>query len=166
MNYIKPNLVVWNMKKLLISFSARENGNCDEIAKYLDQEEDNNAKTEESAMAVVMCNGKILVTNEMIYGKATLSLPKGHTEENESSLESSIRECYEETNVVINETNLVKKLTPYSYEFLTPSNKLIRKTLIPYLFEIYDFGNPLSKEERIMSAEWMSIEEFLLGCPY
>ena len=28
------------MKKLLISFSARENGNCDEIAKYLAQEED------------------------------------------------------------------------------------------------------------------------------
>lgn len=28
------------MKKLLISFSARENGNCDEIAKYLAKEED------------------------------------------------------------------------------------------------------------------------------
>ena len=125
-----------------------------------------NTKIEESAMAVVMCNGKILVTNEMIYGKATLSLPKGHTEENESPIETSIRECYEETNVVINESNLVKKLTPYSYEFLTPSNKLIRKILIPYLFEIYDFGNPLSKEERIISAEWMSIERFLSVCPY
>ena len=78
-----------------------------------------NAKIEESAMAVVVCNGKILATNEMIYGRATLSLPKGHIEENETALKTSIRECYEETNIVINETNLVEKLTPYSYEFLT-----------------------------------------------
>ena len=123
-------------------------------------------KIEESAMAVVMCNGKILATNETIYGKAVLSLPKGHTEENETSLEASIRECYEETNIVIHKSNLVKKLTPYSYEFLTPSNKLIRKILIPYLFEVYDFGNPLPKEERMISVEWMNIEEFLSACPY
>ena len=125
-----------------------------------------NAKIEESAMAVVVCNGKILVTNEMIYGRATLSLPKGHIEENETALKTSIRECYEETNIVINETNLVEKLTPYSYEFLTPSNRLIRKTLIPYLFEIYDWGNPLPKEERMVFVEWMDIKEFLTVCPY
>ena len=34
------------------------------------------AKVELSAMAVVMCNGKILSTNEMIFGKETLSLLK------------------------------------------------------------------------------------------
>ena len=63
-------------------------------------------------------------------------------------------------------TNLVEKLTPYSYEFLTPSNRLIRKTLIPYLFEIYDWGNPLPKEERMVFVEWMDIKEFLTVCPY
>ncbi len=124
------------------------------------------AKLEESAMAVVMCKGKILATNEIIYGKATISLPKGHTETNETALEASIRECYEETNIEINESHLVKKLTPYQYEFLTPANKLIRKTLIPYVFEVSNFGNPLPKEERMISVEWMNIEEFLALCPY
>lgn len=125
-----------------------------------------NAQIEESAMAIVMCKGKILTINEMIYGKETLSLPKGHKEDNETLLETSIRECYEETNIVINEFCLVKKLTPYTYEFLNPSNKLIRKTIIPYLFEVTDFGNPKPKEERMKSVQWMNVEEFLLACHY
>ncbi len=125
-----------------------------------------NAKIEESAMAVVMCNGKVLVTNELIYGSEKLSLPKGHVEENETSLQAAIRECFEETNIIIKEQNLVKKLTAYSYEFLTPSNKLIRKTLTPYLFEIKDLGNPIPKEERMLAVTWMSIEEFFENCPY
>ena len=124
------------------------------------------AKNEESAMAVVLCKGKLLTTHEMIYGKKVLSLPKGHVEKNETSLEASIRECYEETNIVIDPTNFIKKLTPYSYEFLTPSDELIRKTLTPYLFEVNDFGNPLPKEERMLSVQWMDVEEFLSSCPY
>lgn len=125
-----------------------------------------NAKVEVSAMAVVKCRGKILATTEMIYGKKTLSLPKGHTEESETPLDAAIRECYEETNIVVNETNLVQALTPYTYEFLTPANQLIRKTLIPYLFEVSDYGVPLPKEERMLSVQWMSMVEFMLSCPY
>lgn len=125
-----------------------------------------NAKTEESAMAVVMCKGKILATTELIYGRKTLSLPKGHTEENETPLEAAIRECYEETNIAVNTTNLIRELTPYTYEFLTPANQLIRKTLIPYLFEARDFGNPMPKEERMLSVQWMNVEDFLFQCPY
>ncbi len=123
-------------------------------------------KLEESAMAVVMCNNKILTTNELVYGNEKLSLPKGHVEINETQIEASIRECYEETNIVISEKDLVKKLTPYSYEFLTPSNKIIRKTLIPFLFEVKKFGNPIPKEERMLSVQWMDIEKFLFLCSY
>ena len=128
--------------------------------------QDTYAKIEESAMAVVICKGKLLTTYEMIYGKKVLSLPKGHVEENETSLDASIRECYEETNIVINEIHFIKKLTPYSYEFLTPSEELIRKTLTPYLFVVNDFGTPLPKEERMISVQWMNVEEFLSLCPY
>ena len=111
------------------------------------------AKIELSAMAVVMCNGKILSTNEMIYGKETVSLPKGHKEENESIIETAIRECYEETNIVITKNDLIKELSSFSYEFLTPSNKLIRKTIIPFLFEVKEEGNPIPKEERMVSVQ-------------
>lgn len=124
------------------------------------------ARIEQSAMAVVICKGKLLTTYELIYGKKVLSLPKGHTEDNETALEAAIRECYEETNIVINKNLFIKALTPYSYEFLTPSDELIRKTLIPYLFEVNDFGNPLPKEKRMISVQWMDVEEFLSLCPY
>ncbi len=123
-------------------------------------------KLEESAMAVVICNGKILATNELVYGVEKLSLPKGHVEANETQIETAIRECFEETNVVISEKDLVKKLIPYSYEFITPSHKIIRKTLIPFLFEVNDFGNPIPKEERMLSVQWMNIDEFLSLCSY
>lgn len=125
-----------------------------------------NAKIEKSAMAVVICKDKILTTNEIIYGNERISLPKGHIEKNETSIEAAIRECYEETNIVISKTNLIKELNSYTYEFLTPSNKLIRKTLLPYLFVVNDFGDPLPKEERIKSVHWMNVEKFLSLCPY
>lgn len=125
-----------------------------------------NAKIELSAMAVVMCNNKILSTNELIYGKEKISLPKGHKEENESIIETAIRECFEETNIVISEKQLIKKLTPYSYEFLTPSNKLIRKTIIPFLFRVDNEGKTIQKEKRIISVQWMQIEDFLENCSH
>lgn len=127
---------------------------------------DYNIKTEQCAMAVVICKGKILAIEEMIYGKSTISLPKGHIEENETSLETAIRECYEETNIVITESNVLKKLSPYSYEFLRPTNILIKKTLMPYLFEVDDFQNPLPKEEKMISVQWMDVDKFLSLCSY
>ena len=127
---------------------------------------DVNVKIEKSAMAVVVCEGKLLATNESIYGKAILSLPKGHIEENETPLDAAIRECFEETNIALSKSDLVRELTPYSYEFLTPSNEFVRKILTPFLFEISDFGDPLPKEERMISVEWMDTEDFLSLCPY
>ena len=121
---------------------------------------------EESAMAVVIYNGKVLSINEMIYGKETLSLPKGHRENNESTIDTAIRECFEETNIVISKKHLIKELTPYSYEFLNPLNKLIRKTIIPFLFKVKEEGNPIPKEKRMISIQWMNIEDFLNNCSY
>ena len=49
----------------------------------------------------------------------------------------------------------------YSYEFLTPSNQLVRKTIVPFLFEVMQQGNPIPKEKRMLSVQWMDIEEFI-----
>lgn len=119
-----------------------------------------------SAMAVVIHNGRILSTNEMIYGREVLSLPKGHKEENESLLETAIRECFEETNIIISKENLVRELVPFSYEFLTPSNKSVRKTVVPFLFEASETGEPTPKEKRIISVQWMGVDEFLEKCSH
>ena len=121
---------------------------------------------EQSAMAVVLCKGKILATVEDIYGRNVLSLPKGHNEQGETLLQTAIRECFEETNIVLTEENLVKALTPYSYQFSTPSNKLVQKTIAPFLFEVESEGQPIAKEKRMISVGWMEISEFLQKCSY
>jgi len=121
---------------------------------------------EQSAMAVVLCKGKILATVEDIYGRNVLSLPKGHNEQGETLLQTAIRECFEETNIVLTEENLVKALTPYSYQFSTPSNKLVQKTIAPFLFEVESEGQPIAKEKRMISTQWMEISEFLQKCSY
>ena len=119
-----------------------------------------------SAMAVVICKSKILTTNEIIYGNETLSLPKGHKEENESLIEAAIRECYEETGVVINVNDLKKELSHFSYEFQTPSKNRIKKTIAPFLFELSDESAPCPKEKRILSVKWMDIDEFIKKCSH
>lgn len=121
---------------------------------------------EQSAMAVVLCKGKILATVEDIYGRNVLSLPKGHNEQGETLLQTAIRECFEETNIVLTEENLVKALVPYSYQFSTPSNKLVQKTIVPFLFEVESEGQPIAKEKRMISVGWMEISEFLQKCSY
>lgn len=127
---------------------------------------DTKAAEELSAMAVVLCDKEILATNELIYGKEVLSLPKGHKEENESLIDTAIRECFEETNIVISKTDFIKELKSFSYEFLTPSNKPIRKTVVPFLFKVNDKGSPLAKEKRMISVSWMNKEEFLDNCTH
>ena len=121
---------------------------------------------EQSAMAVVLCKGKILATVEDIYGRNVLSLPKGHNEQGETLLQTAIRECFEETNIVLTEENMVKALTPYSYQFSTPSNELVQKTIAPFLFEVESEGQPIAKEKRMISVGWMEISEFLQKCSY
>ena len=117
-------------------------------------------------MAVVICKDKILTTNELIYGKETLSLPKGHREKDEEITDTAIRECFEETNIVLTKENFVKELPSYSYEFLTPANQLIRKTIVPLLFKVDGEGNPLPKEKRMIAVQWMNIDEFINSCTH
>ena len=123
-------------------------------------------KNEVSAMAVVICENKVLATVEEIYGKPVLSLPKGHVEQGESVLDAAIRECFEETDVKINEKHAVKELPSYSYGFTTPDGVEICKTITPVLFHLSKEQAPCAKEKRITKAEFMPIDKFVQNCPY
>lgn len=123
-------------------------------------------KLELSAMAIVIYNDKVLTTTELIYGKPTLSLPKGHKEKNETLLETAKRECYEETNVTLSDKDFVTKLPSWSYDFTAPEGKFVRKTIVPFLFKVVSTGNPLPKEERMISVDWMTFNEFIEKCHY
>lgn len=123
-------------------------------------------KREISCMAVVLCDGKILATHEMIYGREVLSLPKGHVEAGETLIQTAIRECFEETNIVLSEKDCVRELTSYSYKFSNPQGKLIVKTIVPFFFKISDARGAKTKEKQMVSVGWMNIDDFLQKCNY
>ena len=123
-------------------------------------------RIEKSAMAVVVYKERILCTEEEIYAASCLSLPKGHIEKGESVLQAAIRECYEETNVVINESNLVEYLDSYEVVFTNHYFDIVKKIIYPVLFVIDEPGEPKSKEERIKKVEFMNMGVFLLTCSY
>lgn len=81
-------------------------------------------------------------------------------------IETTIRECFEETNSIITKANFIKELESYSHEFLTPDNKLIRKTIVTFLFNVNEKGDPIAKEERMIAVNWISKDEFLNNCTH
>ena len=117
-------------------------------------------------MAVVLLDGKILCTVEEIYGKPTLSLPKGHVEVGETIVETAIRECFEETDITLSTGNVVKELEPFSYTFTTPDGQQIYKSLCPVLFRLNLEQTPHTKEKRILETKFMDVDDFLRECPY
>ena len=74
-------------------------------------------KKEESVMAIVFCKEKLLATRELIYGKEVLSCPKGHIEIEESHMDTAIRECYEETGVIINKDDYLLECESFFVKF-------------------------------------------------
>ena len=121
---------------------------------------------EHSAMAVVVYNEYILTTQEEVYGKIRISLPKGHIESGETVVQAAIRECFEETNVILSSENFVTELESFEISFTTPSGKNILKKITPVLFKTPHMGAPMSKEERIFKTEFIAIEQFLNICSY
>lgn len=121
---------------------------------------------EHSAMAVVFYKGRILATREDIYGKVALSLPKGHIEAGETTAEAAIRECFEETNVIITHTDLIAELKPYDYTFTKPNGCESVKAVSPIVFNIKYKCNPKPLEKRIKSVEYMDVDAFLTNCAY
>lgn len=121
---------------------------------------------EESAMAIVFYENKILVTKELIYGNEYLSLPKGHVEKGETKIETAIRECFEETNIQIKKKDLIKELDPYEIRFINHYNKFVKKRIYPFCFRIKNAGSPQTKEKWIVAAQYMDINEFLKKASY
>lgn len=127
---------------------------------------DNNYSIENSAMAIVLYENRVLTTVEEVYDKPTLSLPKGHIEAGETALDAAIRECFEETNELITKDDFVEQLNQFEIVFVNHFNKLVKKTIYPLVFKVNKIGNIKSKEERIKKVEYLLIGEFLKKCSY
>lgn len=123
-------------------------------------------KKEESAMAIVLFKNKILATKELIYGREVWSLPKGHIEKGETHIETAIRECFEETNMILTVRDFIKEGKPFIVKFMDHHNQIVIKTIYPVYFKTKTEEKLLSKEERILDIQYMEIEEFLILCSY
>jgi len=65
-----------------------------------------------SAGILLIYDNKVLLCHPSNnYWTNTFSPPKGHVEEGESSEEAAIRECYEETSIVVKREQLGKQFT-------------------------------------------------------
>ncbi|MDE7161207.1 MAG: hypothetical protein K2N65_00445, partial [Anaeroplasmataceae bacterium] len=60
----------------------------------------------------------------------------------------------------------IVEVDPYTIQFVDHHNDFISKTIYPVCFCINQKGIPLSKEERVLSIQYMDIEDFLLQCSY
>lgn len=121
---------------------------------------------ENSAMAVVFYKGRVLATMEDIYGNTALSLPKGHIEAGETAIEAAIRECFEETNVIVTGGDVVCQLESFEISFTTPNGRDVIKTITPILFNILYKCNPRPLEKRVKAVGYMNVDEFLSNCSY
>lgn len=123
-------------------------------------------QTEESVMAIVIYHHEILYIKELIYGMPKFSLPKGHIEDGETKIECAIRECYEETGIILEPSSYVKSLDSYTIKFTNNKLEEVEKKVYPLLFKIMKKEVPKIKEPRILETNFISIEEFVNQCSY
>lgn len=142
------------------------------IEKVLDLSKDNEIRKEYSSMSIVLCKNKILtlVTSDNKY-----VLPKGHIEGDESTLETAIRECKEETGVVITEEDHIGEIRGFGYSFKGANCKYytnstfydvfkvgqIDKRIYVHVFNVDEerYTN-ISEPENFKFAQWLDIDDF------
>lgn len=118
-------------------------------------------KKEKSAMAVVFLDNQILVTEELVYGNIKVSLPKGHIEIGENTIDCAIRECFEETNCKLKKEEVIKVLDPFVVNFVDHYNEEVEKIIYPIMFKINCLPPLKIKEERIKKVYFTNIDNFI-----
>lgn len=142
------------------------------IDKVLDLSKEKIIRKEFSAMSIVLCKNKILtlVTSDNKY-----VLPKGHIEQGETTLETAIRECKEETGVEISEEDHIAEIKGFGYSFKGANCKYYTNSTF---FEVFNVGQidkrinvhvfnveeerltNITEPENFKLAQWLDIDDF------
>lgn len=106
-------------------------------------------KHEVSCGTITIHDGKVLLIKQ---NRGHIGFPKGHVEENESEIETAIRETKEETNID------VEVLEDYKYFINYNVNNKINKDVIFYLAKPVSFD---ARKQDIEVAEvmWVDIDK-------
>lgn len=114
-------------------------------------------KYEVSCMGIVISdNNKVLLLN--CHGEWVF--PKGHIENDETNVQTAIREVFEEAGVVLDEKQCVGKVGECDYVFY--QNGKIHKHVYCYLFKVTGELNIVyQKEENFIDGKWFTFQEAL-----
>ena len=105
-------------------------------------------KEKVSSMAIVIGDkNKVLILNN----ESEWVFPKGHVENNETYLQTSIRELKEETNVSVCEDVCLGQIDEFKFYFDKEKAFLFKIDSLPLI--------TVNKEERFISGDWVLIED-------
>lgn len=113
-------------------------------------------KYEKSCGCIVIDNGKVLLVK---HNAGHWDFPKGHVEENETEIETAIREVKEETNVDVEIQEKNRHVIEYS-----PKEDTTKQVVFFIAKKIN--GNIRAQESEISIVKWMSFEEALNTITY
>ena len=106
-------------------------------------------KHEISCGTITIYDGKVLLIKQ---NHGHIGFPKGHVEENESEIETAIRETKEETNID------VEVLKDYKYFINYNVNNKVNKDVIFYLAKPISF-DVKSQDVEVADVMWVDIDK-------
>ena len=108
-------------------------------------------KKEKSCGAIIINDNKVLMIQQ---NDGVIGFPKGHTENNETEIETAMRETKEETNIDI----LINPNLRFETRYIVNSN--IDKKVVYYIAK--NLNNKIIKQEKeIKDIKWVPIDEVM-----
>lgn len=142
------------------------------LENVLDLSKEKLIRKEYSSMSIVLCKNKILT---LITSDNKYVLPKGHIEGEESTLETSIRECKEETGVELTEEDHLAEIKGFGYSFKGANCKYYTNSTFYEIFKVGQIdkhinvhifnveeerATHISEPENFKFAQWIDIDDF------
>lgn len=115
-----------------------------------------NKEKEKSCGCVIIQNKKVLLIKQ---NGGDWTFPKGHVEENETEIETAIREVKEETNIDVE----IEGNKRYTIEYMT--DKGILKEVVFFTAQMVG-GEIKAQESEIMDIKWLDFEEAISTITY
>ena len=112
---------------------------------------------EVSCGTIIIKDNKVLLIKSL---KDEYGFPKGHMENEETEIETAIRETKEETNINVKIINNKK----YVINYIVKNN--VHKDVIYYLAKPIEPINLIAQKEEIKEIKWVNIDDVINMLPF
>lgn len=109
---------------------------------------------------VISCMGLVLSNNNRVVvlqnREGCWVFPKGHLEENETFVDTAIREVNEESGITLNKNDFLLQI--YEYKYYTIKENAT-KTIKVMLFKVGNEDDIVCEKPTFLSGEWMEYDK-------